>query len=148
VDLNFRRFQEKDYGEYASWFVDPELNHRLGPLDEAWLGAVLFQEAEGETWVALRGEERVAVVETAFDPQGCLPTVITGLAVKPGLRRQGIGTAVLKGLLRMHRRSGRLEHAAYISADNEAARRCFERVGFVPLGSQPNEYGYLEFRHR
>ena len=48
MHLEFRRFQEEDYPEYASWFTDPELNRRLGPIDQDWLEAVLCEsESEG-----------------------------------------------------------------------------------------------------
>lgn len=37
--FELRRFHETDYPVYAAWFVDPELNRRLGPMDQAWLDA-------------------------------------------------------------------------------------------------------------
>jgi RimJ/RimL family protein N-acetyltransferase len=147
VDLQFRRFQQEDYAEYAAWFVDPELNRRLGPMDQEWLDATLTQmEEKGVTWAVFREQELVAVIETAFDPTEPGLAAITALAIKPNLRRQGIGTAVLQQLLEMHRRRGIHEHWTHLKMDNEAARRCIEQAGFKPISGLPDAHGYVEFR--
>jgi RimJ/RimL family protein N-acetyltransferase len=148
MDLAFKRFRREDYDEYASWFVDPELNRHLGPMDEAWLEAVLSQpESAGVTWAVFRGPELVAVLETVFDPGQRLPVGITAIAVKSGLRRQGIGTQVLREILLHHKNQGLAEHVAYIAIDNAGAWRCVEKAGFVPVTNEPNADGYLEYRH-
>lgn len=127
--------------------MDPELERWLGPLDDEWLVAVLSEHAaDGATWLISDGETPVAVVETSLHPEDESLVAITALAVKPGLRGQKIGAAVLQEVLALYRREGRLEHLAYIREDNETARRCFERSGFVPVPSTPNGEGYLEFR--
>ena len=148
MDLAFKHFRREDYDEYASWFVDPEMNHHLGPMDESWLEAVLSQpESAGVTWAVFRGRELVAVVETVFDSEQRLPVGITAIAVKPGLRRQGIGARVLGQILLHHKNQGLVEHVAYISAHNTGGRRCVEKAGFVLVTNQPNADGYLEYRH-
>lgn len=148
MTLEFRRFQADYYAEYATWFADIELNRRLGPMDQEWLDSVLAEPAaEGITWAVFRDAELVAVIETGFDPQGQLPTVILGIAVKPSLRRQGIGKAVLQKILALHYAQGRHEHIAYVAQDNQSARRLIESIGFVSTGSEPDEHGYLEFRY-
>lgn len=149
--MNFEliRFQREHFEEYASWFVDPELNRHLGPMDQAWLEAVLSQpESAGVTWAVFRGREMVAVVETIFDPEQRLPAGITALATRPDLRRQGIGSTVLQQILLHHKSQGIVEHVAYISIHNSGGQRCAEKVGFAPITNEPNERGYLEFRHR
>ena len=145
--LNFRRFQAGDFAMYKAWFADPELERRLGPLDDEWLAAVLSKRAsDGATWLVLDGAAPV-VVETLLHPTDSSLAAITGLAVKPELLRQGIGTAVLQEVLALHRREGRLEHLAYIRENNETAWRCFERSGFVPVTLTPNGEGFLGLRH-
>lgn len=148
MKLEFKKFQQTDYLEYAAWFVEPELNRRLGPMDQDWLDAVLAEpEAEGVTWAIFRNAELVAVVETVFDPTKHLSAVISAIAVKPALRHQGIGTAVLQTLLTMHHTKGIAKHVADVAQDNETARRLLERVGFVLTASELDEHGYLEFRY-
>lgn len=116
MNLEFRRFQKDDFPEYTSWFMDPELDRRLGPIDQEWLDAVLSKkESEGVAWTVLRDKEMVALIETVFDPQGHLPAGIAAIAINPGLRRQGIGTAVLERILHLHYNQGIHEHVAYVT---------------------------------
>ena len=146
--LELKPFEPEHFAEYAAWFADPELDRHLGPMDQAWLEVVLSQpEAAGATWAAFRGMELVAVVETALDPERRLPAAITAIATKPGLRRQGIGTNVLGQILSLHGSQGILEHVAYVSVHNLGGWRCLEKAGFVPVASEPDEHGYIEFRH-
>lgn len=149
MHLELRRFQLEYYPEYASWFVDPELNRHLGPMDQDWLDAVLSEpESEGVTWAVFRDAEMVAVVEIFFDPRDPLSAFITALATKPNLRRHGIGIAVLQMILSYYKHKGILKHVAYISIDNEAGQRCAEKAGFVKVTSKPDEQGYIELQHR
>jgi GNAT superfamily N-acetyltransferase len=148
MNLEFKRFQGEYYSEYASWFVDLELNRQLGPMDNDWLEAVLSEpESEGFTWAVFRGAELVAVVEVIFGPNTQAPTVIASVAVRPDLRRQGLGTAVLQKILSLGQIKGRVEHRAYVSFENQAARRYMEKLGFVPVASIPDDHGYIEFRY-
>jgi len=104
-------------------------------------------EAAGETWAVFRDQEMVAVVETVFDPNRSQPVAIPALAVKPGLRRQGIGTSVLRLILFVHKQKGMVKHVAYISPHNLGGQRCASKAGFAPVSSRPDEHGYLEFRY-
>jgi ribosomal protein S18 acetylase RimI-like enzyme len=149
MNPELKRFQQEHFAEYASWFVDHELKHHLGPMDQPWLEAVLSQpESEGITWAVFRDRELVAVVETVFDPENRLSAAITAVATKPSLRRQGIGTTVLRLILSLHKNKGIVEHVAYISIHNTAGQRCLRRTGFMRVPSQPDERGYIKFRHR
>lgn len=146
MKLTFQRFQEQDFQAYALWLVDPEQDRWLGPMGQEWLEAVLSEEeSEGATWAVFRAGMLVTVAETAFDLKGNRAAV-TALAVRPKLRKQGIGTA-LEELLDVHRREGLLEDVAFVREDNRTAQRCLERVGFMPVTPEPNENGYLEFRY-
>jgi RimJ/RimL family protein N-acetyltransferase len=147
VDLELRAFAREDFAEFASWFADPELNRRLGPMDDAWLDLTLSggEQPGDETWALFRGGQLVAVVEALIDPQGGSHT-IGGVATKPSLRRQGIGTAALQRILAEHDRRGIVEHTARVAADNQPGRRCAAKAGFVPLDSQPDAHGYLDLR--
>src|SRR6266536_791298 len=106
ANLQLKRFQAEHYAEYVSWFADEELNRRLGPMaetDEPWLAAVLAETgSEAATWAVFRGDEMVAVVEAAYDPENAAWAAITAIATKPALRRQGIGEAVLRRILSLH----------------------------------------------
>jgi L-amino acid N-acyltransferase YncA len=91
----------------------------------------------------------VAVVTTAFDSEGKLPAGITSIGIKPALRRQGLGTAVLQQLLARHQSQGIHEHIAFVHIDNIAGRHCLAKVGFVADDETgPNEHGYVRFRQK
>lgn len=147
MDLSFKRFQREYYQEYASWFLDPELNHRLGPMSEYWLSSILSQEEEkGITWVIFLNHEMVGVVETEYDPQQILPVAIKAIAIKPTRRRQGLAKAILEKLLSDHYSKGIQSHCAYIKKTNEASRHLFEGLGFMVV-SEPDQNGFIELRH-
>ena len=146
MELEFRRFQQENYPEYAAWFVDAELNRRLGPMDQDWLDAVLaMTEDEGVIWAVFRDELLVAVIEITFELQRPQRASITGLATKPQLRRQGIGTAVLTHLLALHQRQGIREHWTHLRFDNAAALCSIEKMGFQPITGLADKHGYIEF---
>ena len=148
MHFQFSRFQIEHYPEYASWFIDPELNRQLGPMDKNWLEAVLSEpEFVGVTWAVFRDNEMIAVVETVFDPENQACAAIPALATRPELSQQGIGTACLRLILSYHKHNGITEHVAYISVDNTAGQRCAKKAGFAPVTSTPNEQGYIELRH-
>jgi ribosomal protein S18 acetylase RimI-like enzyme len=147
--LEFTPFQCANFSEYASWFTDSELNHRLGPMDQTWLSAVLTEaSSDGATWAVFCADELVAVIEIVLDSRNRSIAFITAIAVKPALRQQGIGKTVLQQLLSKNIDRGITEHIAFISIDNVAGQKCFEKVGFTPVGLEPDEHGYIEYRRR
>jgi RimJ/RimL family protein N-acetyltransferase len=147
MDLIFTKFQREYYPEYASWYADPELNKRLGPMDESWLNYVLSEDEEkGVTWAIFLVTEMVAVIHLVFDPQGILPCGITDIAIKPTRRRQGIATAIIHQLLAEHYQQGMKSHIAYIKDSNQASRYLFEKIGFFP-NSEPDKNGFIEYRY-
>jgi RimJ/RimL family protein N-acetyltransferase len=150
MDLEVRRFAREDFAEYASWFADPDQDSNLGPMDDAWLElAVSGGEVAGdETWAVLRHGKLVAVVEAMVDTDDRSSYMITAVATNPALRGQGIGTAALQHVVDLHTSRGILKHAAKVSVDNTAGQRCAANVGFVPLSSEPDRYGYIELRQR
>jgi len=150
LGLQLQKFREEYYSEYVSWFTDKELNLELGPMDggegKKWLQAAMSEpESEGMTWMALLNDEFVAVIETGFDPEERQPAAIAAFAVRPDLRRKGIGSSVLRKVLALHVSKGIIQHTANIHLDNIAGRKCAEKVGFLDSGSGPNEPGYVEF---
>lgn len=148
MELSFNRFQREHFEEYATWFLDSELNKELGPVvDEDWLSAILSQKAEeGETWAIFLGSEMVGIVNAAFDPEKKLPAGITEIAIKPNRRRQGLAKATLIKLLSEHHQREIGSHIAYIKQTNTASRQLFEGLGFKAT-SEPNRHGFIEYRY-
>lgn len=142
--LVFDRFRREHYAEYQAWFVDAELNGRLGPMDNEWLTAILEEsEEQGITWAVCVGSELVGVIETVFGPN--LPCAITAIAVKPTRRRQGIARAMLQRIIDDYRVRGIESYVAYVEHTNVAASKFLLEMGFQAV-SGPNDKGYVEFR--
>jgi len=148
MKLGLVRFRREHFAEYSSWFADQELHRQLGPLDGDWLESVLAQQAStGSTWSVFRGSELVAVVETVCDPRKILPAGITAIAVKPCLRRQGIGTLAMETVRSRLQANGMDRHFAFVSSTNPVARKYLESLGFVATDGKPDRHGMIEYRH-
>jgi ribosomal protein S18 acetylase RimI-like enzyme len=149
IVLKFLPFRREFYKEYASWFGDAELNRHLGPMDNDWLECTLSEpKSSGITWAVFRGTELVGVVETKCDPTNQLPAAILAVAVKPGLRGQGIGSEIVGEILSRDHAKGLLEHVGYVSPENTGAQQFLEKSGFKRIGVDPSRSLYIEFRHR
>lgn len=68
-----------------------------------------------------------------------------GIAVKPLMRRQGLGKLILKKFLDSEYVEGFNEIRAGIEFDNIASVKCFESVGFVPLNAEPDDEGIIDY---
>ena len=65
---------------------------------------------------------------------------INNVAVRPGLRAQGIGTTLLRRVLEEAQRLGARRAMLEVRASNERARRLYERLGFYVAGVRRNYY--------
>lgn len=145
--MDSRHFKEHDFDEYRTWFDDPWLNKQLGPMDDKWLRHVLTDTASHQ-FSFLADGELVAVAGL------CSPTpehpfhVITDIAVKPGLQRQGIGLQVVDALLRNSLFAGVSCWRACVMRDNELARRFFERMRWrcIAAPTEADSMYTFEFR--
>src|SRR5215470_3735472 len=100
-ELQFCKFAQEDFPEYKSWYVDPELNRQLGPIDDEWLAYVL-NEQDGVEYSIFRDQELVAVLGIKLPDEKRPDYVVTDLAVKPSLRGQRIGSRTLQKLFELH----------------------------------------------
>ena len=65
---------------------------------------------------------------------------INNVAVRPGLRAQGIGTTLLRRVLEEAQRLGARRAMLEVRASNDRARRLYERLGFYVAGVRRNYY--------
>jgi [ribosomal protein S18]-alanine N-acetyltransferase len=65
---------------------------------------------------------------------------IASLAVRPGYRREGVATVLLKTTIRKVRRSGAQAVWLMVRRQNEEAIRLYRKLGFVRAGTVPNYY--------
>ncbi|OFW17407.1 MAG: ribosomal-protein-alanine N-acetyltransferase [Acidobacteria bacterium RIFCSPLOWO2_12_FULL_67_14] len=65
---------------------------------------------------------------------------INNLAMRPGFRARGIGTALLERVLSEARQLGARRATLEVRASNEGARRLYERLGFYVAGVRRSYY--------
>jgi ribosomal protein S18 acetylase RimI-like enzyme len=110
----------------------------LGPdyLRETWEEAWSDLSQTVREGVALIAEEdgrAVGFVFCVLGDRGRKTAHVTDIYVRPDARNQGIGQALLAGILEPARAAG-LGHASLeVLTRNSAARRLYERLGFVPM---------------
>ena len=59
-----------------------------------------------------------------------------GVYVRPGIRREGLGTALVEAVV-AHARGRVLQLHAAVVTDNQPARRLYLKLGFRPYGIEP-----------
>jgi [ribosomal protein S18]-alanine N-acetyltransferase len=65
---------------------------------------------------------------------------INNVALRPALRGQGLGTALMRHVLREARQLGARRATLEVRASNAGARRLYERLGFRLEGTRRNYY--------
>lgn len=66
------------------------------------------------------------------------------LAVRPGYRQQGIGTDLVQWLQSSARTAGIFDIRLELRAQNYAAQRFYERLGYTASGKRPRYYAGVE----
>jgi ribosomal-protein-alanine N-acetyltransferase len=66
------------------------------------------------------------------------------LAVRPGYRQQGIGSELVQWLQSSARTAGIFDIRLELRAQNRAAQRFYERLGYTIAGSRPRYYAGVE----
>ena len=153
--LTFTPFKKEDFPEYLSWFQDPELQERLGPMEEEdeWLTYALNQqqgltEFAGGTYSVFEHEKLVAVVGVEY-PDQKIPTYgISSIAVNPMLRGSGLGKRILQGIMKLHPLKNGQHWIAYVDEKNQQAKSFFEHNGWKCAREIPDHHGMylLEYR--
>ena len=145
MELTLRKFTRNDFEEYASWFKDPELNEFLGSTpDQEWLNHVI-NEHEGIQYAAEKQQQLVAVIGIVFPTDSFLHHVITDVAVRPDLKRKGLGAEVIAAI--KHRHADAKEWMTYVESTNTKALAFFQKNGWKLLSDEPDKHGMLTLTH-
>lgn len=144
--LSFSRFHPNDFEEYLSWFADPELNQHLGPMEanDPWLEYVMSNQ-EGTDFAVYRDGEMVAEIGLLFPNQENPAYYITNLAIKPELRRQGIGSLVLSAIIILYPLQIGVSWRCFIHKDNHKTKAFLEKTQWKCQNEFPDEAGFLAF---
>jgi len=139
--LTFSKFKAEDFTEYRSWYKDALLNRELGPMDDEWLEHVL-KETDGCEYSIFRDNELIAVVGIKYPVEKYPDYYLTDFAIKPDSRDQGIGSAVLEELMRLHPLKPRQSWKAVVNVRNTKAAAFFKKNGWS-VADKPDEHGML-----
>jgi RimJ/RimL family protein N-acetyltransferase len=146
VEVLLRPLREADITTLEAWFQDSEVKSRLGgalPVRE-WCGFV----AKGPAYYALMAWDADRPMGFAafevYDDRWASMFHLVG----PQFRNRGYGKAVLRAVLRLPEVE-RLEWIeASVEPDNVVSIHCYRAVGFEQPSPEPDEEGFLTFRHR
>lgn len=128
-----RRVTRTDWDWISRWYRDPELNHRLGPLDATWLEHVLTEHEGAQLVIENTAGTPVALVGCVWDSTGT-GHAITDLAVDPKLRRHGIGRRALAAVLSWQGHPRTQRWTAFVEPENLTAFDFFTAIGWAHAG--------------
>lgn len=119
-----------------------ELEHLLFP-DDAWSEATyraeLTESGGTRHYVGLDGDDGPLAGWAGLAAAGGQADVLT-IGVRPELQGRGLGAALLTELLGEATARGCAEVFLDVRADNDRARRLYERFGFTPVGVRKRYY--------
>ena len=145
-EVVLRPLAEADVGTLEAWFEDPDVRVRLGgalPVRE-WCEFVA-NEPDYYAFMAWDGDSPVgfAAFEVYEDRWASMFHL-----VGPQFRNRGYGKAILRAVLALPEVE-RLEWIeASVEPDNVASIRCYRWAGFEQPSPEPDQEGFLTFRHR
>lgn len=106
----------------------------IGPVSAAaWTDAIRLPQFGGgrDFLVAVDGEERVGLAESSLREGGPRPSRMIKILVHPSRRRNGMGTALLRGVLDQGPAEGSLMLEGFARADWPAGLAFLQRLGFI-----------------
>lgn len=127
--IHFRRL-------YAETFMMVEQGAAL-----IWIAEMNSQGLIGQCFVSLR-RNRPELAD------GIVRAYIYGFRVKPKYRNRGIGTHIMLTIEEdLHERKFQ-QVTLNVGQDNQPARRFYERLGYVVVGSDPGYWSYIDDKGR
>jgi RimJ/RimL family protein N-acetyltransferase len=145
-EVALRPFAREDFGRLISWvpseaaLVEWCAGFFRHPLDDAQLDRYLESSKQPNAraiWVAETSGEQVGHVEISHIwPH--LSSRLSRVLVAPEYRRRGIGSAMIAKALSFSFREHHVRRIDLgVSAANTGAIACYERVGFMHVGTWP-----------
>lgn len=138
-------FTEHNLPMLEDWFKDAEVQQRLEgmlPLGE-WYEHV-ERHPGYHVRIAYAEREVVGIIMLEQDEQN---TGSIAIVVKPSVRNQGYGRAMLEKAMQLPELRTIHKWYAGIEADNVACLKCFQTAGFVLENEAPDEDGYYSLWH-
>jgi len=145
--MQFRKFTQKDFPVYQTWFEKESINRFLGPNpDEAWLQHILKEE-EGIQYAVYEEAQLLAVVGLIFPTSKHPYFVVTDIVIDPKKQTRGKGRSVMYQLLKKHPVDENIHYKTYVDNENIAAQSFFKKLGWQLENIEADEDGMLCFEY-
>ncbi|WP_277669002.1 GNAT family N-acetyltransferase [Caproiciproducens galactitolivorans] len=120
-----------------SWYCDADSFH-VERLTEEFINYVA-SNPNYDCWIISSNNEFVGKVDAEIEND----KVYVSIIVNPDYRRKGYGKKILQQIINRFEKTEIKQIIAGIFYTNEASKRLFFSVGFVPLSTDPDEDGFI-----
>jgi aminoglycoside 6'-N-acetyltransferase len=127
---------EEDLGAILAMLEEPEVARWWGDYDAGRVRRDHLEDDESETYVIEAGGEFAGVLLIYEEPEPEYRHAALDISLRTALHGQGLGREALR--LAVDRLAAERGHHRFTidpSADNARAIRCYEAVGFRPVGT-------------
>ena len=111
----------------------------------------LMQQTKAIIWIAelngggLIGQCFVSLMGNRPElADGTTRAYIYGFRIQPQFRNQGIGTSIMRTIEDDLKQRGFQQATLNVGQDNQAARRFYERLQYLVIGSDPGRWSYID----
>lgn len=122
-----------------SWYCDDDSFH-VEKLTKEYINYVA-SKPDHYCWIISSNNEFIGKVDFEIEEDKAYISII----IRPDYRRKGYGKKVLQQVINRHVNTGIKQIIAGIFHTNEASKRLFSSVGFLPLSNDPDKDGFIDF---
>jgi ribosomal protein S18 acetylase RimI-like enzyme len=102
-----------------------------------WIAEVSGNGLIGQCFVSLKGSRPEL-------SDGVTRAYIYGFRVRPAFRNQGIGTTIMHVIEKDLKNRGFAQATLNVGKENHDARRFYDRLGYVIVGSDSGDWSYID----
>ncbi len=129
-----------EYRHFRRLYADTFMMVEQG-IASIWIAEIDGSGLIGQCFVSLK-RNRPELAD------GSVRAYIYGFRVKPTYRNRGIGTHIMTTIEEDLRERKFEQITLNVGQDNHAARRFYERLGYMVIGSDPGYWSYIDDKDR
>jgi ribosomal protein S18 acetylase RimI-like enzyme len=127
---------EGEYTHFKRLYADTYLMVEQGKA-VIWIAEADGSGLVGQCFVSLKGSRPEL-------SDGLTRAYIYGFRVRPQFRNQGIGTIIMRNLEEDLKKRGFQQATLNVGKENLNARRFYDRLGYIIVGSDPGDWSYID----
>lgn len=137
--VKFHDIHVKHIPVVNSWYVDADSFH-VEKLTEDFINYVA-SNPNYHCWMISSQSELIGKVDFEIEEDKAYISII----IRPDYRRKEYGKKTLQQIQKLFVNSNLKQIIAGICHENEASKKLFSSVGFIPLSNEPDEDGFINF---